>query len=127
MIYSTNKERGNAGLSLAIAYFGANGYTISLPLNDTQDYDLIVDKDDALYKVQVKFTCHLSNSGNYQVSLKSSGGTSGKIYKRVIDTNIDLLFVVCGNQTLYLIPKADITSRSTITLGKKDEKYKVII
>ena len=32
----TNKERGRAGLCLAIAYFGANGYTVSLPINDTQ-------------------------------------------------------------------------------------------
>jgi hypothetical protein len=30
-----NKDKGKAGLSLAIAYFGTNGYTVSLPLNDT--------------------------------------------------------------------------------------------
>lgn len=43
MIFNDNKNKGRAGLSLAIAYFGCNGYTVSLPLNDTQDYDLIVD------------------------------------------------------------------------------------
>ena len=31
-------------MALAIAYFGTNGYTISIPLNDTQWYDLIVEK-----------------------------------------------------------------------------------
>ena len=35
MIIDTNKNRGRAGLSLAIAYFGTNGYTICLPMNDT--------------------------------------------------------------------------------------------
>jgi hypothetical protein len=35
MIFNTNKEKGRAGLSFAIAYFGSNGYTVSLPLNDT--------------------------------------------------------------------------------------------
>ena len=45
MIANTNKDRGRVGLSLAIAYFGANGYTVSLPLNDTQWYDMIVEKD----------------------------------------------------------------------------------
>lgn len=45
MIYETNKDKGRAGLSMAIAYFGCNGYTISVPLNDTQWYDLIIEKD----------------------------------------------------------------------------------
>lgn len=45
MILETNKDKGRAGLSLAIAYYGTQGYTISLPLNDTQWYDLIIEKD----------------------------------------------------------------------------------
>lgn len=40
-----NKNKGRAGLSLAIAYLGLQGYTISVPLNDTQWYDLIIEKD----------------------------------------------------------------------------------
>lgn len=40
-----NKDKGRAGLSLAITYFGSNGYTVSLPINDTQWYDLVVEKD----------------------------------------------------------------------------------
>ena len=45
MRLDSNKEKGNTGLGIAIAYYSANGYTVSIPLNDTQDYDLIVDKD----------------------------------------------------------------------------------
>ena len=44
MLLETNKDKGRAGLSLAIAYYGTQGYTISLPLNDTQWYDLIIEK-----------------------------------------------------------------------------------
>jgi len=32
----TNKQLGRIGLSMAINYFIINGYTVSLPLNDTQ-------------------------------------------------------------------------------------------
>lgn len=32
----TNKQLGRIGLSIAINYFTINGYTVSLPLNDTQ-------------------------------------------------------------------------------------------
>ena len=56
MKFNSNKEKGNTGLGIAIAYYSANGYTVSIPLNDTQDYDLIVDKDNILKKVQVKAT-----------------------------------------------------------------------
>lgn len=51
MKIDTNKEKGNAGLSLGIAYFGSNGYTVSIPLNDTQWYDLIVEKDNIFQTV----------------------------------------------------------------------------
>ena len=37
------KEQGNIGLGVAIQYFTQNLYTVSLPLNDSQDYDLIVE------------------------------------------------------------------------------------
>lgn len=46
MLIENNKQKGNAGMALAIAYFGANGYTVSIPLNDTQWYDLVVEKDE---------------------------------------------------------------------------------
>lgn len=39
-----NKEKGRIGLITVIPYFGLNGYTISIPLNDTQWYDLVVEK-----------------------------------------------------------------------------------
>lgn len=51
MIIETNKDKGRAGLSLAIAYFGTNGYTVSLPINDTQWYDLIVEKNGIIQTV----------------------------------------------------------------------------
>lgn len=50
MKFDTKKNIGNTGLSMAIAYFGSNGYTVSIPLNDTQDYDLVVDIDGKLKK-----------------------------------------------------------------------------
>ena len=44
MNFQTNKQKGNSGLGIAIAYFSINGYTVLIPLNDTQDYDLVVEK-----------------------------------------------------------------------------------
>lgn len=49
MIFSTNKEKGNSALGIAIAYFSTNGYTVSIPLNDTQDYDIVIEKENKFY------------------------------------------------------------------------------
>lgn len=42
MKFNTNKEKGNTGLGMAIAYYTSKGYTVSIPLNDTQDYEIKV-------------------------------------------------------------------------------------
>jgi hypothetical protein len=35
MLFETNQDKGRAGIAMAVAYFGANGYTVNIPLNDT--------------------------------------------------------------------------------------------
>lgn len=125
MIFSTNKEKGKASLGIAIGYFSVNGYTVSIPLNDTQDYDLIIEKDGILKTVQIKSTSCKTKYGIYQVSLKSCGGTRGETYKTVIDTNVDLLCIITDNIDIYLIPIKDIKNLSTINLCTKYNSYKV--
>lgn len=124
MNFKTNKEKGNTGLGVAIAYYSANGYTVSIPLNDTQDYDLVVDKNNKLKRVQVKATsCKRNNK--YQVPLKSCGGTSGKTYKTIIDTNVEELFILTADKSIYIIPKNEIHNKSTLSICDKYIKYKI--
>ena len=127
MNFDNNKEKGNSGLGMAIAYFSTRGYTVSIPLNDTQDYDLVIEKDGFLKMVQVKATGCKTKNNIYQVALKSCGGTKGKEYKTIINTNIDFIFILNADLEMYLIPKKDITNKSTINLGKRTEKYRVTI
>lgn len=125
MNFTTNKEKGNSALGIAIAYFSTNGYVVSIPLNDTQDYDVVVEKENKYYGVQVKATSCKTKYGVYQVALKSCGGTKGTTYKTVVDTNIDYLFVVTDKVDIYLIPQNVIENRSTLNLCEKYQKYKV--
>ena len=110
MLIETNKQKGNAGLSLGIAYFGANGYTISIPLNDTQWYDFIVEKDGIFSTVQCKFTA----SKDQAIDLRSTGGTKGSSYDNVKNHPIDFLF--CANQDgkMWVIPGEDLKKTSNI-------------
>ena len=106
-------------------YKTSNGYTVSIPLNDTQDYDLIVDKDNTLKRVQVKSTSCITKSGNYQVALKSCGGTKGITYKTVINTFIEELFILTEKLDIYIIPINELKNKSTLSICEKYKKFKV--
>lgn len=125
MNFTTNKEKRNSGLGIVIAYFSVNGYTVSIPLNDTQDYDLVIEKSGKLESLQVKATGCKRKNGNYQVSLRSCGGTKGRAYKTLLDTNVDYLFILNQNKEIYLIPKSEIRNRNTLNLCKKYEQYRI--
>ena len=101
----TNKDIGRVGLSMAINYFTIKGYTVSLPLNDTQWYDMVVEKDKHFYTVQCKATMTEEDT----IPLRSCGGTKGTVYDNVIDhPELDYLFCVNKELNTWLIPVADI-------------------
>ena len=104
MVVRNNKDKGRAGLSLAIAYFGSNGYTVSLPINDTQWYDLVVEKDGVFQTVQCKMTGSEDNS----VVIQSCGGTKGTVYDSILNHPLDLLFCADIDKNLFLIPVEDL-------------------
>lgn len=124
LIFETNKDKGRTGLALAIGYFGSHGYTVSIPLNDTQDYDLLVDDGNQILKISVKATAQTASSGASIVSLRNTGGTKGTVYGREIDKNIDFVFVVNNKSEMWLLPKAILTTNS-MSLGEKYNQYKL--
>ena len=129
ILFSTNKEKGMAGLSIAIAYFGSNGYVVSIPLNDTQDYDLVVEKDNKFYKVQCRSSGALNSNGlYYSLHLRSFGGANGGTYYGTLkDSNADLCFVVTADSRHYLFPVEIITQKGAVVLNESFNKYLVTI
>lgn len=123
------KQQGNIGLGVAIQYFTQKIYTVSLPLNDSQDYDLIVeDRDGTLKKVQVKTTTQITEYGTYSVNLRVLGGNSKQnyVHKTANEVLYDWLFILCDNGDRYLIPKEVIKEiKSIITVGKLYQEYKI--
>lgn len=104
MIFETNKDKGRAGMALGIAYFGANGYTVNVPLNDTQWYDFVIEKDGIFQTVQ----CKATGSSDNVISLRSTGGTSGSSYDNVLNHPVDYLFCLDREMHMYVIPVQDM-------------------
>lgn len=125
--FSTYSRQGNVGVAYAIAYYSKLGYTISIPLTDTQDYDLVVDTGNTLLKVQVKTTTYKKENGIYQLNLKVNGGNRSGIGKtKTFDqNNCDLVFAMTEQFDFYSIPKSEISATSSISLGEKYLPFRV--
>jgi hypothetical protein len=123
-MFRNSKKQGDAGLGQAIAYFTARGYDIALPLTDSADWDLIVEIDSVLKKVQVKTSSQMKGEiGIVDASVKG-GNKSSSSKKNIQDQKWDLIFIHhLVTQQQALIPKEALTTSGTINLGKKYSDY----
>lgn len=124
-MFKNSKKQGDAGLGQAIAYFTMKGYDIALPLTDSADWDLIVEMEDGLKRVQVKTSHQITKNGVERFECAVKGGNqTANTCKTINNQNWDLLFLhhlETGKQAL--IPKEQITSKNQINLAKKYVDY----
>lgn len=124
--FSNSKKQGDWGLGRAIAYFTLKEYTVSVPLTESQDYDLVVDNGNGLKKVQVRTSGHAAPSGNPKVNLRTLGGNqSFHTIKKFDGSKVDMIFVTTVGFGDYAIPTSEFNSQNCLTIDKRFEKYKV--
>lgn len=122
------KQKGNIAMAEAIRYFTIKGYVVLIPLNDSQKYDLAVEIDNLLFKVECKYTTYKSPSGNYQLDLRSSGGTKGSTYHKLSNEDCDYIFLTTSDLNSYLIPMLDIENQTTLSINDKiKQKYGCLV
>lgn len=109
-----SKKQGDIGMCYAMAYYAKLGWTVSVPVTDSQDYDLVVDNGTRLFKVQVKTTKSISPSG------------TGKC-KDFSENSSDLLFALTDSGDCYSIPKSEISAVSSVALGERYLPYRVTL
>lgn len=121
-MFKNSRKQGDAGLGQAIAWLTMKGYAVSIPLTDNQDYDLIIDLDGDLKKVQVKTGTMVSEYGIGVIFLSVSGGNrsgAGKC-KKVKDQTWDYLFGYhLETKEIIFIPKDKLDTNGQLGLGEK--------
>jgi hypothetical protein len=120
-----SKRQGNVGIGHAIAYFTTQGYTVSIPLTDSQEYDLIVDINGELKTIQVKTTQSIDKSGAYRVELRTITKYLTTTTEKKPLSKVDFLFVLTETSNTYLIPGNLVEGKSGICLGAKYNTYLV--
>jgi hypothetical protein len=99
---------------------------VSVPMTDSQDYDLIVEKAGELFRVQVKSTRYKNPRGDFEINLSVKGGNqSFNTIKKFDNTRIEFLVALTNEGTLYVIPSNIITAKTNLILGEKYKEYRV--
>ncbi len=113
-----NKDYGNIGEARAISFYTENGYKVSKPLFENCPYDLIVDLDGELFRVQVKTSRCKVPSGKYEVNFRTFGGNRSGISKiKNIDPKlVDIVFILLEDGRTFQFPVKDLEGRSRIHL-----------
>lgn len=119
------RQKENIARADAIAYFAKKEITVAIPLNDAEEYDLVVDlPKEGLRKVQCKFSGQTRRGVDkgYSVGLRvlskyTRGGTTE--FKEYTKKSFDLLYVYCSNGRSFLIPIKKILGIKQIVVGLK--------
>ena len=118
------KQKGDVALGRAIAYFLANGFEVCLPIGDKRDYDLVIEKDGQLARVQVKYGGLYKGKTTCVVALRVMGGNQSFFTAKKCKANaFEYLFVHTAKSESYLLPwNEDIIGKSTVDI--EAHKYK---
>ena len=122
-----SKQKGDVAMGNAIAYFMSNGFEVYLPIGDKRDYDLVVEKDGKLARVQVKYAGLYKDKIRCQAALRFMGGNlSFYSAKKYTDDAFDYLYVYTAKNENYLFPWQDVNVRSILSIEVvKYRAYKV--
>ena len=122
-----SKQKGDLAVAKAIAFYMENENEVLLPIGDKRPYDLVVEVDNELKKVQCKYTSSKTKYNRYQVPLRVMGGNQSYLTARSYKKgDFDVLFVLTASGDLYAIP-SHITNKLKcyIVLGEKCKEYKI--
>lgn len=111
------QRKGDTAVAKAISTFTSLGFDVAIPLTESAAYDLIIDTQRSLKRVQVRY------STNGEVDLRRIHSNSkGYVVKKIMEKSYDWLYVLKGNGTEYLIKECLLNRRSLKPLEKNTLK-----
>lgn len=115
-----------AATGIATAWFMRRGYMVSVPVEPTK-YDLVVESGTGLKKVQIKSTNHKGRNGHWVAHIGHQPYDADSHMKRrkspYSAEDVDYFFIVCGDDSAYLVPIGVTEGATNIVLGVKYREF----
>jgi hypothetical protein len=123
---SVNGVQGDSCETFAAFYYASRGHVVSKPLTRSPYYDLIVDIDGQLFRVECKSSRHKSPSGSYSVSLVTSGGNQSwnKEVKRIDSLRTDIVFAMDADGNYFEFLSEELIGKKCTALNPKLPQYR---
>lgn len=121
------KQLGDIGVAAAILHYSQQERTVLVPMGDSARYDLAVDIDGSLKRVQCKTTTHRTPHGVPVVGLSTQGGNrswEGK-KKMITPDECDIVFVHVLGGASYEFPVEMVSGKASLNLGTLQEAYRI--
>jgi len=117
-VFVNTRQQGDRGELSSALWFAGKGATVCWPIGHSPDWDLVVEWDEKLYRVQVKTTTQLRN-GRWLAMICTRGGNQSwnGLSKRFSAARCDLLFVHVGDGRRWMIPAEAVEGTTGIALG----------
>lgn len=104
-----------AGNSIAMSWFARRGYPVSLPVED-RPYDLIVEADGALYRVQVKTATARASNGVVYCKVHRVPSRDG--YRIAYEPDdVDFFFIIDIDDNFYIVPIGDVAGTLQVSMS----------
>ena len=106
------KQRGDETEARILTELVARGYSVSVPFGDNDPYDLVVDIDGGLYRVQCKTGWVEDDCIRFKTASKTT--RDGRVSHVGYDGRIDAFSVYCPDiDSVYWMPVGDAGKRNT--------------
>ncbi|KKN20512.1 hypothetical protein LCGC14_0934850 [marine sediment metagenome] len=124
-IMLTTKEKGDIGLTKIIAELTENCFNVSIPIAEHLKYDLIVEKNGKMFRVQSKYTSVKKNKIDIKIASSWSNKAGTYAIKRQ-KGDYDVLAAYCPQmKSCYFIHDNSFNNGRSIALkvSKSKSKY----
>jgi hypothetical protein len=117
-VFVNTRQQGDLGEISAAGWFANKGATVAWPLNHSPNWDLIVEWEGSVQRVQVK-TSTFYERNRWSVAICTRGGNqSWSGVTKTFDPSVcDLLFVHVGDGRRWVIPAKSVEACRGIRLG----------
>ncbi len=112
------REQGDIGERAAASWLLREGYVVAYPVGHSPDWDLLVEIDPTIYRVQVKTSTRFVK-GRWSVTLCPRGGNRSwnRIVKGLDPARCDYLFVLLADGRQWFMPSRELGGDSGLLLG----------